>query len=307
MPRKTLVLVACILGSGIAFLDGTVVNVALPAIARRPRRRARRPSSGSSRPTCSRSARFLLIGGSLGDIFGRRRVFVAGVVAFGSTSLLCAMAPTHDGPDRRARRSRASPARCWCRARWGSSWPRSTRASAARRSARGRRGRASPPWSGRWPAACSCDAASWRWVFLINVPLGRRHRADRARALPDERPAGAGPASTWRGATLCGARAGGPVFALIEQPRHGWSDPLIWVPLVAGRRAARSPSSSYERRDARPDGPARRCSRGATSPGGTWRRSPCTPGSALPFFFLVLFLQQIAGYSRSRRAWRCCR
>ena len=84
---------ACILGSGIAFLDATVVNVALPAI---------RDDLGAGLSTqlwvveayLLTLGSLLLIGGSLGDILGRRRVFAFGTAAFGITSLLCALAPS---------------------------------------------------------------------------------------------------------------------------------------------------------------------------------------------------------------------
>src|SRR5947208_16168684 len=91
--RKRLTLVACILGSGIALLDGTVVNVALPTIQRSL-------GGGLAAQQWVANAYLLtlgsliLIGGSLGDLFGERRVFALGVVGFGATSLLCAVAPT---------------------------------------------------------------------------------------------------------------------------------------------------------------------------------------------------------------------
>src|SRR5881227_2129317 len=91
--RKRLTLVACILASGIALLDGTVVNVALPTIQR---------SLGGGLPAQQWVSNgyllalgsLILIGGSLGDIYGERRVFATGVAAFGLLSLACAAAPT---------------------------------------------------------------------------------------------------------------------------------------------------------------------------------------------------------------------
>src|SRR6202171_5107418 len=90
---KRLTLLACILGSGIALLDGTVVNVALPTIQR---------ALGGGLAAQQWVANgylltlgsLILIGGSLGDIFGERRVFAIGVAGFGLASLLCAIAPS---------------------------------------------------------------------------------------------------------------------------------------------------------------------------------------------------------------------
>src|ERR671938_101798 len=90
---KRLVLVACVLGTAVVTLDATVVNVALPAIQRDL-------GGGLAGQQWTSSAylvtlgSLLLIGGSLGDIFGERRVFAFGVVAFGVTSIICAAAPS---------------------------------------------------------------------------------------------------------------------------------------------------------------------------------------------------------------------
>src|ERR687894_3023027 len=91
--RQRLILVAAILGTTVVTVDGTVVNVALPAIeddlggglaGQQWTANAYLVTLGS----------LLLIGGSLGDIFGERRVFALGVVGFGLTSVFCAVAPT---------------------------------------------------------------------------------------------------------------------------------------------------------------------------------------------------------------------
>ena len=109
--RKRLTLVACILGSTIVFVDSTVVNVALPAIQRDL-------GGGLALQQWVVDAYLLtlgsliLVGGSLGDLFGEKRVFMIGVVAFAVTSVLCARRVERQRADRRARRSRASPAPC---------------------------------------------------------------------------------------------------------------------------------------------------------------------------------------------------
>ena len=92
-PQR-LTLIATILGSTVVFLDGTVVNVALPAI-RTASTSASPASSGWSRPTRWRWSR-CCSSAALGDQFGRRRIFVIGLVAFGVTSVLCAIAPTDE-------------------------------------------------------------------------------------------------------------------------------------------------------------------------------------------------------------------
>src|SRR6266704_7118123 len=93
--NQRLTLVAAILGSGVAAIDSTIVNVALPAIER---------DLGGGLPSQQWVSNayllalgsLILIGGSLGDIYGERRVFTAGIAAFGLLSLLCAAAPTLD-------------------------------------------------------------------------------------------------------------------------------------------------------------------------------------------------------------------
>ncbi|HEV3056136.1 MAG TPA: MFS transporter, partial [Solirubrobacteraceae bacterium] len=91
--RKRTVLLAAILGSGIVFLDGTIVNVALPAI-RRSLHGGLADQQWIVEAYLLTLSALLLVGGSLGDLFGRRRVFMIGTASFGVCSLLCAAAPT---------------------------------------------------------------------------------------------------------------------------------------------------------------------------------------------------------------------
>src|SRR5919201_89089 len=92
-PSKRLTLIACILGSGIVFLDGTVVNVALPAI-QRDLGAGLAAQQGVVEAYLLTLSSLLLIGGSLDDLFERRTVFAAGVAGFGACSLACALAPS---------------------------------------------------------------------------------------------------------------------------------------------------------------------------------------------------------------------
>src|SRR6202007_1550530 len=91
--RKRLTLIACILGSGIALLDGTVVNVALPTIQRALGGGLAAQQWVANGYLLTLRPR-ILCGGSLGDVYGERRVFEIGVIAFGVFSLACAVAPS---------------------------------------------------------------------------------------------------------------------------------------------------------------------------------------------------------------------
>src|SRR5437660_8269810 len=93
MTTKKIALIASILGSGIVFLDGTIVNVALPAI-RTSLHGGLAEQQWVVEAYLLTLSSLLLVGGSLGDLFGRRRIFAAGLVGFGTASLLCAVSPS---------------------------------------------------------------------------------------------------------------------------------------------------------------------------------------------------------------------
>ena len=104
-------LLATVLGSGMALLDGTVVNVALPAIGARPRADVAGLQWTINGYTLT-LASLILLGGSLGDRFGRRRVFVVGVVWFARRVAAVRDRAEHRRAGRRPRRCRASAGRC---------------------------------------------------------------------------------------------------------------------------------------------------------------------------------------------------
>ena len=105
------------MGSGIVLLDGTVVNVALPTI-----QRALGGGLAAQQWVVNgyllTLGSLILIGGSLGDLFGERRVFALGVSGFGVASLLCALSLRASASSWAQGRFRGSPEPCWCRARW---------------------------------------------------------------------------------------------------------------------------------------------------------------------------------------------
>ncbi len=294
--RKRLTLIACILGSGIALLDGTAVNVALPSIqdalggglaAQQWVVNAYLLTLGS----------LILIGGSLGDLYGERRIFALGVGGFGATSLLCALAPTIEVLI--AARALQGVA--------GALLVPSALAVIVATFDEDERGPAIGSWTA-WGGIATVlgplaggellAIASWRWIFLLNLPLVIACVTLILVAIP----ATPRPAATARprridvpGATLCALGLGGPVFALIEQPRLGWSSPAVLIPLIAGV-ALLCMFVAYEWR-----------ARDPMLPLGLFRRRNFSAGNvetfamyaglAVLFFFLVLFLQQVGGYT----------
>jgi MFS family permease len=138
--------------------------------------------------------------------------------------------------------------------------------------------------------------ASWRWIFLINIPFVIACIALILVVIPRGKPrAMAGRRIDVPGATLCAGGLAGAVFALIEQPRLGWTSPGVLGPLLGGA-ALLGAFLVYEARARDPMLPLRLFRRRNFSAGNIETFSMYA-GLAILFFFLVLFLQQIAGYS----------
>jgi EmrB/QacA subfamily drug resistance transporter len=287
-----LVLVACILGSGIAFLDGTVVNVALPAIredlgtgltAQQWIVEAYLLSLGS----------IILVGGSLGDLLGRRRVFAVGLGGFGVTSLLCAIAPV-------------SEVLIAARALQGAAGALLVPSSLAIITAtfdEDERGRAIGAWTawtgvafvvGPLGGGLLVDHASWRWIFAINVPLVAINLW-LLRWVPESAREGADRRIDVSGALLCGLGLAGVVFALTEQPELGWGDPLVLGTLVAGAVLLAAFVAHIRRSDHPLLPPAIFRSRNFSV--GNVATFSIYGGLGAATFFVTIYLQQVAGWS----------
>ena len=215
-PRGRWVLFAAVLGSGIAFLDGTVVNVALPAIAADLH-------TGLSSLQWTLTAylltlgSLLVVGGSLGDLFGRRRIFVTGLAAFSVASLGCALA-------------QSSGQLIVARAVQGAAAAALVPGSLALISASFRiddRGRAIGAWSGLAGISTAIgpflggwliDSVSWRYVFVINVPLSAVAIAVALRHVPESRDEDAVRHLDVAGGATLSLGLAGLVYALIEGP-----------------------------------------------------------------------------------------
>jgi len=292
---KRLTLVACILGSGIALLDGTIVNVALPTIQRDL-------GGGLAAQQWVLNAYLLtlgsliLVGGSLGDLFGERRIFALGVGGFGAASLLCALAPSIQ-------------ALIAARALQGVASALLTPSALAVIVAtfpEDERGPAIGSWTA-WGGIAAVlgplaggellALGSWRLIFLVNLPFVAACLALILLVIPraERRPRDNSRRIDVTGALLCALGLGGPVFALIEQPRLGWGSPAVSIPLVAGV-ALLACFGLYESRTRDPMLPLGLFRRRNFSAGNVETLSMYA-GLAILFFFLVLFLQQIAGYT----------
>ncbi len=230
--RQLLTLVATILGSTVVFLDSTVVNVALPAVADDL-------NAGLAGQQWVVEAymltlvSLLLVGGSLGDQFGRRRMFVFGLIAFGATSILCALAPTVEFlVGARALQGIA-----------GALLVPGSLAIVASTFEGAARGKAVGTWTA-WTGIATVlgpagggalvQALSWRAVFWVNIPLIAATVALTMHSVEESSDPDAFRGVDWLGIGLSAAGLAGPVFALIEQPAHGWSAPIVWAPMAAG-------------------------------------------------------------------------
>jgi EmrB/QacA subfamily drug resistance transporter len=291
--RKRLILIACILGSSVVTVDGTVVNVALPAI------RGDLGGGFAGQQWVSNGylvtlSALILIGGSLGDVFGERRIFEIGVGLFGITSLLCAAAPTIE-------------LLVAARALQGVAGALVTPAALAVIVAvfpPAERGKAVGSWTawlsigtvlGPLIGGQLVDVASWRWIFLINLPLVLFTLLMIARYVPEARERPADPRVDFVGATLCAVGLAGMTFGLIRQPEVGFGDPTVLGPLAGGAFLFAS-FLAYERRASHPMLKLE-LFRSRNFSVGNLQTLCMYAGLSLLFFFLTLYLQQVAGFS----------
>jgi EmrB/QacA subfamily drug resistance transporter len=277
----------------IVFVDSTVVNVALPAIQREL-------GGGLALQQWVVDAylltlgSLLLVGGSLGDLFGARRLFITGIVAFGVTSVLCAVAP--DGTLLILFRGLQGIA--------GAILTPAGLAVIAATFSGEARGAAIGTWTawtgvafviGPLVGGWLVTNASWRWVFLINVPFVLATLALVAYALPPRAGGNERARVDVLGGVLCVLGLGGPVYALIEAPRRGLTDPLILVALLGGV-ALLATFVWWELRAPQPMLPLRLFSR-RNFAFANLETLTVYAGLSTLTFFLVLFVQQLDRYT----------
>jgi len=229
---ERLVLTIAVLASFVAFLDGTVVTIALPAMER---------DLGGGLATQQWAVdgylitlgALILLAGSLSDAYGRLRVLRIGLYGFGLTSAAIVVAPNPE-------------VMIIARILQGVAGALLVPSSLALIMSTFRDRAASARAIGIWTAMTTIalivgplmgglfvDFASWRYAFLVNVvPIAITLVLVARLGQHDVRRAGA--SIDWLGAALCTIGLGGTVYALIEQPRLGWGSPVILVTLVGG-------------------------------------------------------------------------
>jgi len=228
-PAGRWVLLVTVLGSGLVALDATVVNVALPAIAQAFGAGLTGLQWIVNAYTLTLAA-LLLLGGALGDRYGRRRLFVTGILWFAAASLVCAIAPN-------------TPTLIGARALQGIGAALLTPGTLAiiettfhpdDRSA------AIGAWAGLGGVLTAIGplvggylttALSWRLIFLINLPLAAVAVWAAMRHLPESRDENAALRLDYVGAALAALGLGGVIFALTVGPVDGWDKTAV---LVAG-------------------------------------------------------------------------
>ncbi|MEA2623161.1 MAG: hypothetical protein QOH61_2071 [Chloroflexota bacterium] len=230
------IIAAAVLGSGIVFLDGTIVTIALPRMG------ADLPTSilgvleGQAYITSGYLAvlaALLILAGALADRYGRRRIFAIGLFAFGVVSALCGLAPTME---------LEVVFRLLQGAAGALLVPGSLSIITASFTGT-ERGRA----FGIWAAATSAltvlgpviggilvDTLSWRIAFLINVPLVAIGLYATLRHVPESRNEAVSGRLDWLGSAVIAVAVGGISFGLIRGQQAEWKDPIAFVALAAG-------------------------------------------------------------------------
>jgi EmrB/QacA subfamily drug resistance transporter len=225
------VLAATILGSSMAFIDSTVVNVALPAL---------QTNLGGTVVDMQwvvegyglLLSALILVGGSMGDLFGRRRMFLFGVTLFAIASSACGLAQNiHQLVIARAIQGLGAAFLV----------PGSLSIISASFSEK-ERGRAIGTWSGFTAMATAMgpvlggwliEHASWRWVFFINVPLAAVVIMFSVWRVPESR-GDAQRSVDWTGALIVTTGLAGVTYGFIESAARGWRNPSVWGTLTVG-------------------------------------------------------------------------
>jgi EmrB/QacA subfamily drug resistance transporter len=236
MTTKRWILTAAVLGSGIVFLDSTVVNVALPRIGRDLPRTFLGVLEGQSyvyNAYLLTLSALLILAGAVNDFYGRKRTFLLGLLGFGVTSMLCGLARTME-------------LLVLFRVLQGAAGALLVPGSLALLTANfsgEEQGRAFGTWAGASGATTILgpllggllvDTISWRAAFFINVPLVAIAAWATWKHVPESRDENATPHFDWIGAAIVALAVGGLAFGTIYGQQRAWRDPIGYVALGVG-------------------------------------------------------------------------
>ncbi|MCU1600930.1 MAG: drug resistance transporter, EmrB/QacA subfamily [Frankiales bacterium] len=291
--RGRWVLAAAVLGSAMVFVDGTVVNVALPHIGS-GLHAALSDLTWTVNGYTLTLASLILLGGSLGDRFGRRRVFLVGVVWFAAASLLCGIAPNIG-------------TLIAARALQGVGGALLTPGSLALLQSSFRpedRARAIGAWSGLAGIAGAAgpflggwlvEVASWRWIFLVNLPFAVAVFAMTLRHVPESRDPGASQTVDVLGALSGAVGLGAVTEGLVAWQDKGLGSAAVVVPLALGLLAL----GAFGLRESRAREPMLPLGIFSSRTFSGTNAATLAVYAALSgvFFWLVLFLQVAGGFA----------
>jgi EmrB/QacA subfamily drug resistance transporter len=237
--RQRWTLVATIIGSGAVFLDGTVVNVALPRIGRELPATLVGVLEGQTYVISGYLAvlaALLILAGALSDRYGRRRVYAIGLGGFAITSGLCGLAPTLEVLVIARLLQGAA----------GALMVPGALSIITQTFSEAERGRA----FGLWTAATSAltlvgplvggflvDSIGWRVAFLINVPILAVAVVITLRYVAETRDTDASRRFDWLGSIVATLAVGGLSFGVIRGGEQEWSDPVAWASIAVGALA----------------------------------------------------------------------
>jgi EmrB/QacA subfamily drug resistance transporter len=236
VTQKRWILAAAVLGSGIVFLDSTVVNVALPRIGHDLPRLFLGVLEGQSyvyNAYLLTLSALLILAGALSDFYGRKRMFLYGLVGFGATSVLCGLAPNME-------------LLVLFRVLQGAAGAMLVPGSLALLTANfsgEEQGRAFGVWAGASGATTILgpvvggllvDTISWRAAFLINVPLVVLAAWATWQHVPESRDDQASSHFDWLGAAVVALAVGGLAFGAIYGQQRAWRDPIGYIALAVG-------------------------------------------------------------------------
>ncbi|MBN1992806.1 MAG: DHA2 family efflux MFS transporter permease subunit [Anaerolineae bacterium] len=225
-----LILAATIIGAGLVYLDGTIITVALPQIQKDFRASMSNLQWLIDIYILSLTVP-ILVAGSLSDRYGRKKLFMVGLAGFTTASVACGMATAFNQliVARIVQGISGAVMLPGSLAILNASFPPAER------------GKNVGTWSAFTPLATAAgpllggwlvDNVSWRAAFYINLPVGLAALLITWHFVPESKSDTIPESQDWPGAGLITAGLGGLIFGLIEGPRRGWADPLVWISIA---------------------------------------------------------------------------